>query len=64
MLPFFSLTKQSVIFLDETDADGLRAKLMSMAASALKAEAKGETGLETLLERQDWLDQLRRVRTL
>ena len=49
--------------LDETDGESLRGKLMSMAASALKSEANGDKSLETLLERQDWLDQLRKVKT-
>jgi len=35
---------------------------MSMVANCLKTEAQGEhKKLESLLERQDWLDNLRKV---
>ncbi len=40
----------------------LRKKLMSMVATCLKSEAGGDhKKLDSLLERQDWLDNLRKV---
>lgn len=52
---------------DDTDVTGgstsIRARLMNMATSVLKSEASqngGHKKLETLLERQDWLDGMRK----
>lgn len=43
----------------------LRKKLMSMVATCLKSEADGNhKKLDSLLERQDWLDNLRKVMVL
>ena len=42
---------------------GVRSKLMRMAAESVKAEVREKFGpkLDTLLERQDWMDQLKKV---
>ena len=44
-------------------APGLRKRMMTMVASCLKSEASGDhKRIENLVERQDWLDNLRKVK--
>eukprot|EP00095_Tigriopus_kingsejongensis_P007359 maker-scaffold706_size108852-snap-gene-0.17 protein:Tk07359 transcript:maker-scaffold706_size108852-snap-gene-0.17-mRNA-1 annotation:"GM26080" len=44
---------------DETDAEGIRSRLMNMAANALKSKVDGTPKVEKCLQRQNWLDDLR-----
>ena len=63
-LPPIMKTHQKIYIYSEYN-HGYRSKLISMATAAIKMEIQGQNEkIESLLERQTWLDDLRRVKVL
>ena len=59
---YSNLFFQNFVIFPDLAGTGLRQRLLTMVATCLKTESNGDhKKIESLIERQDWLDNLRQV---